>query len=499
MSGLGLQWHRVDRHVATDDFLHGKDAGRRLRRIMITPRRKLTRGARGMVLLVCLGLCMSAAALAQGQPPPDAGSAPAPRVGNPPLRALFGSSETDPELTRGVDITGSVFEVYDQNLLAEAGMQAPSRLLERRGAYTNLLGDVRYERRGSRLQLGGTGGASARYYPGISEFLATDYHAGFGVSARTTPLTTVAVNQAFSYSPIFLLGLFVTGQEPRLGDPRQSVTDFAVTDDRSVTTSTSADVERRLSDRSLAIASGSYRRSHYLVENPNGTDFTTLDGGGVYRYLLSNDHDLELGYTYRRARYSGEGLFGPRPEPNEHIVNAGFSYHPTLTESRPTVVTFDVGTAIVHAPVPTDVFRLTRQVRVVGEATVLHQVGRTWLLEGAFKRGTAFVEGLGAPVFVDAVTATANGFLNRRTDMLLSLSYSSGEPSLVGAITTFSTTSVNARVRFALSSRWAVTSEYLFYHYDFSKIPDLLPGLNPRVQRNSVRAGVSLWLPAFRP
>jgi hypothetical protein len=465
---------------------------------MVTPRRVPPRGPRSIVLLVWIGLFAPAAVLAQ-EPPPEPRSTPPPRTSNPPLRALFGSSETEPELTRGVDVTGSVFEVYDQNLLADVGLQAPSRLLQRRGAYTGLLGDVRYVRRGSRLQLAGTGGASARYYPGLSEFVAADYHAGFGVSARTTPLTTVAVNQTFSYSPIFLLGLFVNAQEPLLGEARDSVTDFAVTDDRSVTTGTSVEVERRLSDRSLGIATGSYRRSHYLVANPNGTDFTTLDGGALYRYLLSEDHDLELGYTYRRAQYTGDQSFAPRPEPNEHIVNAGFSYHPMLSELRPTVVTFDIGTAIVQAPVPTDVFQLTGQVRIVGSASVLHQAGRTWLLEGAFRRGTAFVEGLGAPVFVDAVSATANGFLNRRTDVLLSLSHSNGEPSLVGTITTFSTTSLNARVRVALSSRWALTSEYLFYRYDFSKIPDLLPGLDPRVKRNSVRAGLSLWLPVFRP
>src|SRR5690242_12102928 len=103
---------------------------------MVIPMRELARGAGCRVLLLCLGLFAPGAAFAQQQPPPDAGSAPAPRVGNPPLRALFGSSETESELTRGVDVTGSVFQVYDQNLLAEAGMQAPSRLLERRGAYT---------------------------------------------------------------------------------------------------------------------------------------------------------------------------------------------------------------------------------------------------------------------------------------------------------------------------------------------------------------------------
>ena len=67
------------------------------------------------------------------------------------------------------------------------------------------------------------------------------------------------------------------------------------------------------------------------------------------------------------------------------------------------------------------------------------------------------------------------------------------------ALPTFSTTTATARIRVALSSRWAFTSEYLFYSYDFSQIPLLVPGLSPLAKRNSVRAGLALWVPLHRP
>ena len=47
-------------------------------------------------------------------------------------------------------------------------------------------------------------------------------------------------------------------------------------------------------------------------------------------------------------------------------------------------------------------------------------------------------------------------------------------------------------------ARWAATAEYLFYHYDFSKVLPLSAGLDPRVKRNTVRAGLNLWLPVQR-
>ena len=138
--------------------------------------------------------------------------------------------------------------------------------------------------------------------------------------------------------------------------------------------------------------------------------------------------------------------------------------------------------------------------RLIGDVSLLHQMGRTWLLTGAFERGTAFVEGLSAPVFTDAISISTNGFVNDRTDLLASLSYSNGEPSLVSAAPTFATTTANctgpglAVLQVGLHIR--VT---LYYFYDFSKIPQLAPELAPRARRNSVRAGLALWLPLHRP
>ena len=49
------------------------------------------------------------------------------------------------------------------------------------GTYTNLVGDLRFVRRGSRLQVAGTGGVNARYYrQSFADFTASDYHVGFG-------------------------------------------------------------------------------------------------------------------------------------------------------------------------------------------------------------------------------------------------------------------------------------------------------------------------------
>ncbi len=298
---------------------------------------------------------------------------------------------------------------------------------------------------------------------------------------------------------MFLFGIFNDVLPRDLGNPGSPDTTYAVTDDRAVTTDTTSELEHRFTPRLMFSGRGAYRRSHYLVVTPRGSDFTRVDGGGGFRYRLSEDSDLRLEYVYRAATFAGTEQFGlPPQQPAEHNLNVGMAFHPRRTEQRRTTVTFEGGTSIVRSALPTDFFQTRRQLRLVGDIAVAHQMQRTWLLVGAFKRGTGFIQGLGAPVFTDNVSLTASGFFNPRTDFLASVAYSNGEPSLVGATVNFTTATANARLRVALTPRWAFTSEYFFYHYDFSRVIALAPGIEPRFKRNTFRAGLTFWTPVQR-
>lgn len=413
-----------------------------------------------------------------------------------PYQALFGGAVIEREPSSGFRATGAVFGVWDQNLLADFTGPGATSALQVSGTYANLIGDLNYTRTTSRLQLVAGGGTNARYYTGLREFAATDYHAGVGLIARPSEVTTVTVNQGVAYAPVYLLGLFTNALPPTLGNIQNPGSAFAVNDDRAFSTDTGVEAERRLTSRSSLRGNAGYRRSQYVVLTPRGSDFSTAEAGGYYRYRLTEDNDLRLGYEYRQAYYGGTEVFGLRPQqPAEHNLHIGVAFHPSLSEQRRTIVTFEGGTAFVNSPLPDNVFVTRRQIRLVGDAAIAHQMGQTWLLVGAFKRGTGFVQGLSSPVFTDSVSATLTGFFNRRADLLAAVAYSNGEPSLVGSLITFSTTTANARLRVALSPRWAFTTEYIFYHYDFSRVLPLSIGLDPRVRRNTLRAGIDLWMP----
>lgn len=469
----------------------------------------IARLAAAVILALGPGVIHPSAALAQDPPKPK----PKPKVEEPtagrpkdpadPMEAAqrdyksyFGGATVDEAQANGLRFDGAMYGAYDQNLLAEFAGPNTTSALAVSGAYTNASGDLRYVRRTTRADVAASGGVGARYYTNLNRFAANDFHGGAGTTVRLDRYTTLGANQTVSYAPVYLFGLFADALPPVLGGGGTPNSAYAVNDDRALTVDSRADLERRFSIRSLFSATGSYRRSHFTVVTPRGTDFVSYDAGADYRYRLSENGDLRLGYSYRNSRFLGADPITARLiQPVEHNIHAGFAFHPTLSEDRRTIVTFEGGTSLVNAALASDVTQKRRQFRVIGDASLAHQMGRTWLGVAAYKRGSGFVEGLNGPIFTDAVSATLTGFFNTRTDLYASIAYSNGEPSLAGAVQTFTTASADVRLRLALTPHWALNTQYVFYHYDFSKVLDLAVGIQPTVKRNTLRVGLSVWWP----
>ena len=410
-----------------------------------------------------------------------------------PYRAVFGGAGTRTDLTRTLDFNGAVTEAYDDDRLADVAAPDASRLANSDGFYSGLVGDLAFRRKGGRLELVLNGGGNARYYSDLKKALAPDYHVGTGLSARMSPRTQVRVDQAFSYAPVDLLGVFVGALPPTLGQVAPVATDFAVNDNRSYSNSTSGQVSRRMSARSDVTMNGSMLLRHFLADHSGSNRFRERGAGGVYAYRLNAGASVRLGYGYRQAEY--QGASGASPNPAEHALDIGIDLHRTLSDSRRTAFTLKTGSAVLQAPSPSNPLASTRQLRILVDASLAHEMGETWHLVGSYRRGSDLVVGLTSPIFSDALTISTNGFLSRRVDFISAFSYSTGEPSLATTSQTFTTYTGNARLRVAIHQRWATTAEYLHYFYDFSKTPQLAQGFDPRFSRNLLRVGLSLWLP----
>jgi hypothetical protein len=455
------------------------------------------------IVLAVFGFCVCVSSVSFGQTtqprPKDPKQEQEPPKDSPeplanarrPYQALFGGANTGPRRQTALSFSGSVSEVYDRDEVDDGEPQLG-------GLYTNFTGDLDYGRYGSRVQIAATGGADLRYYSQLTEFLAADYHAGAGMGAHVAPHTRILISEAVAYSPVGLPGLFANPLPPELGDPLPPDSRFAVTDDKVVTAVTTASVEHRFSIRSQLGGSGSYRYNNYLAENTPTSDWSTLDSGVAYRYRVTETRSLRMGYNYRRASYSlPEAPGGRGPRPSEHNFFIGVAADRAFSDEQRTTVSFEGGMSAFSAPNSTDLLQASDRWRFVFDAVVAHQIGESWLLLGSFDRGSQFNQGYGGPVFADALYVSATGFLNARADLTASLAHTEGENILTLAGRPFTTTAAGARFRYALSRNWALTAEYFRYSYDFTSSPGFptLIGVPERFKRNSLRGGVSMFLP----
>ena len=101
------------------------------------------------------------------------------------------------------------------------------------------------------------------------------------------------------------------------------------------------------------------------------------------------------------------------------------------------------------------------------------------------------------PVFTNGVSVGLDGLVHRRVQVGIAGGYSEGRSAILSNASQFNTSNVSARLQYALTSSTAIDVDYLYYFYDFLGGLPLVSG-PPRVQRNGVRIGLRLLIPALR-
>jgi hypothetical protein len=124
-------------------------------------------------------------------------------------------------------------------------------------------------------------------------------------------------------------------------------------------------------------------------------------------------------------------------------------------------------------------------------------MGRSWSTSLGYHRGVDFIGALGDLVASDSLNTTLNGYVNPRLQVWVTGMYSKG---FIGTrhgepLTTYSAVS---RMQYALSRKFALELQYLYYFYEFGA--DVTPpaGVAQEMSRQSIRGGLTLWLPALR-
>jgi hypothetical protein len=418
-----------------------------------------------------------------------------------PFRGLFGLGDSG---RTGADISGSLYGAYDENL----GATLPGRLADPRyqksGWYAGGNSQFNFAWRGERASFNGWGGASANYYPEArnDEFnrdpLVPTYMAGVGFGRPLGRRNTVNASFTAGYSPYFLNGFFpdVPSLDPLPAPPVEVDPGVNVSGGMLARYSTAVGLSRRLSPKASVVLRYSYSLTDYTDTNRK---YTHQFGSAVFSRQLTQHASLRLGYSYREATNDVfDGL--PSVHRDMHNVDAGVDYNRsfTLTSSRRTTVSFSTGSAFFTGRSLSE-DGLSEQSRtrffVTGNASLVHEMGRTWRLAAIYVRSAAFSEVVFEPLTSDSVSVSLSGLIGRRNEVSARVSTTSGTSGSGRPGSDFQAYVASAQWRRALTRYIAANASYLFYDHDFGQSVVLPLGFPHATNRHGVRAGLTVFFP----
>jgi hypothetical protein len=218
---------------------------------------------------------------------------------------------------------------------------------------------------------------------------------------------------------------------------------------------------------------------------------------GRFTRVVARNTRASARYIYREGNFpfaDGALIAG---NAREHGVDIAINHIRPRSLTRRLLVDGTIGGSVVEFP-PTADGRISEpSYRMVGQLGMSYMFMRSWQAGATYRRGVDFVPGFTEPVASEGATARVDGLLTRRLDMLIEAAYVKGESAVSRAQQTFDTYSGTARLRFALNRSVATYVEYIHYYYDFRGHPRLLPGVPPVLERDGVRAGLTLLVPVF--
>jgi hypothetical protein len=427
-----------------------------------------------------------------------AGSVPAWAQGkgsDRPFKGALFQGNRSVNSTQSLEISLSLLEAYDDDVFAGVGSTVSPTSRGVGGYFTALQPGLDYKRAGRRLSVGISGASAFRYYPELQDVRSVSHTMGAGFSTQLGRRTTLALNQSAAYSPSYLFGLFPGVTTPEPGDAITAAPDFAANNVESYAYGTSASLSRSFSTRVSTAFTGDYRYTDYRHESAQQRDVSSSGVSGDVSYQRSKNVGVRLNYRYRDGDLGTGTVSGST---NEHALDVGVTYSRPVSASRRIFLAFNVGPSAVNVLEGSETVGQARLYRASGDAMMGYQFARGWQARGTYRRGLEFVAGLTRPVFTDAFTAMVDGLLSSRVDVLMSGGYSSGQSAIARTATRFDTYTGNVRLRYALAQSSAVHIEYLYYFYDFSGYMQQRPGIPSRLERNGVRAGLTLQLSALR-
>jgi hypothetical protein len=427
----------------------------------------------------------------------------------PGSNGLFGGGNSDASARQRLDLTLSSTEGYDSDLVPRAGTAVGSGGPDQTGYSTMLAGVAEYAWQIRRVRVRATGSSTLRYLPPLDDVVysssrSVSHSEGVGIFARLPKQTSVLVNQTATYSPSFLYNLFPRAPATVPGDAPPAAPDYATSGYESHAYETVTTLTHDFTRRSSVLATADYQNTETRGETTGRRALSSFGISGRFSHRLGPNTAATAEYLYRNSEFARADGVTTGETLADHGVNIGVDYNRRLSASRHFTLGALVGvstTILPESALPESPEGLGSRDRyyhrMSGQVTMGYEFGRTWMAGAIYRRGVDYVAGLIEPISADRFTASAEGLLARRIDVLVSAGYSNGV-SAVSQNSTFDTYTGDVRLRYALTRTFAAYVEYLYYFYDSRGSTPIAPGVSSGLERKGVRTGLTLLVPALR-
>jgi hypothetical protein len=403
-----------------------------------------------------------------------------------PYRGLFGGG-APAGAGQSLVFNGAVGVGFDDNVLAGAGGLGagggsnPTRAVS--GKLGTLSASLSYSANLGRFALGASVGSSSRYYPDNGGELMSAQNAGLGVRTQVGQRANVGFSVSASYMPFTFASALPVLDTPGLGLFEPPPLSLVTVRQEFLAYTGRADIEYQFSQRLSGNAGYSYgSRSTSLYDMP----FARRATNGGLRYRLGQGLGLSLGYNRVEGRYGAPGA-----NANQDSVTGGLDFSRALSFSRRTTVSFSTGSSAVRN-------ESRSRFRLIGTASLAHEVGRTWMASANYTRNVGFLEVLLEPVFQDSFGVGFGGLVNRRVQVQTSVRGSIGQVGLRTTGNSFNTYVATAGASVALTQFMNFGINYSYFQYKFDESTALPTGIPSEIGRQSIQATVSFWAPLLR-
>jgi hypothetical protein len=403
-----------------------------------------------------------------------------------PYRGLFGPDGGSTGRTQ-FDLQWTALGGWDDNVIADVAGNADPRLPTSGGSWQAGEAQVGYRIGGQRAAFHAKGFGRMRRYPAFTHLSGNEGSGEAGFDAALFGSVRMSAVQEARYQPYYQFTL--VPNLPASDLPYVAAADQALTGHPSHTLDGRIDLTGKLGRSSTFDASYGYRRT-WLGDTPDPFRWQMVSGSlskPVSRYST-----LKVGYGYGLSQ--GD-LASPTLSLESHLVthnvDVGVAYARPLSSFRRTSFSFNPGTVVVNDEAGT-------HVRLLAVAGLVHEIGRTWSATLGYHRGVDFIEGFAGPTYADSVDVRFGGLVSRRVQLTFSSGYSNGTFGFTENSGGYSTYTESADMRLALSRSLSFVTRYDYYHHGFDSNVVLPFDIGQSLSRQSVRFGISGWVPFLR-